>query len=122
MEEPVYINPRNLAHRSDVVIWNKVAYLAGVMPRDGSASLADQTRDALAQIDAMLAQAGTSKEWLLSATIWMNNARHDAAGMTAVWSEWLAPSRKPVRACVESALQLPGLLEIMVTAAVPSET
>jgi enamine deaminase RidA (YjgF/YER057c/UK114 family) len=117
--KPTYINPKNLAHRSDVTIWNGVAYLAGVMPRDGAASLADQTRDVCAQLDALLAAAGTAKDMLLSATVWMNNVKHDAAGFNAVWSEWLAPDAKPVRACIESSFQLPGLMEVMVIAAVP---
>lgn len=119
MMEPVYINPNDLPHRSDVVIWNGVAYLAGVMPKNGTASLADQTRDVLQQIDALLEMAGTSKDMLLTATVWMNNVKHDAAGFNAVWSEWLAPGRRPVRACIESSFQLPGLMEVMVCAAVP---
>jgi len=116
---PTYINPRDLPHRSDAVVWNGVAYLPGVMPRDGTATLAEQTADVLAQIDALLALAGTSKDMLLTATIWMNNVKHDAAGFNAVWSAWLVPGRKPVRACIESSFQLPGLMEVMVTAAVP---
>ncbi|MBW6399263.1 RidA family protein [Roseomonas sp. HJA6] len=117
---PTYINPRDLAHRSDAVVWNGVAYLPGVMPRDGSATLTEQTRDVLAQIDALLALAGTSKDMLLTATIWMNNVKHDAAGFNAVWNEWLVSGRKPVRACIESSFQIPGLMEVMVTAAVPA--
>lgn len=117
--KPIYINPKNLAHRSDVTIWNGVAYLAGVMPKDGTATLAEQTQDVLDQIDALLASAGTSKDMLLSATIWMNNVKHDAADFNAVWSSWLSPDAKPVRACIESSFQLPGLMEVMVIAAVP---
>ena len=120
--KPVYINPQDLPHRSDVVIWNGVAYLAGVMPKDGKASLADQTRDVLRQLDALLAAADTSKSMLLTATVWMNNVKHDAAGFNAVWSEWLTPGCRPVRACIESSFQLPGLMEVMVSAAVPPKS
>lgn len=119
--KPVYINPKDLKNRSDVVIWNGVAYLAGAMPSDGSASLADQTRDVLQKIDAMLAAAGTSKEMLLTATIWMTDVKQDAAGFTAIWNEWLIPGCRPVRACIESAFHAPGLLEVMITAAVPDK-
>jgi enamine deaminase RidA (YjgF/YER057c/UK114 family) len=117
--EPTYHNPRNLPHRSDLVLWKGVAYLPGVMPRDGNAGLAEQTRDVLAQIDALLSQAGTSKDHLLTAVIWMSNVKFNAAGMNEVWSAWLTKGRQPVRSCIESAFQLPGLMEIMVTAAIP---
>lgn len=119
--KPTYHNPKNLPHRSDLAIWNKVAYLPGVMPRDGTAPLAEQTKDVLEQIDALLATAGTSKANLLTAVIWMTNCKHDAAGLNAVWSEWLDSDCKPVRSCIDSAFQLPGLMEIMVTAAITDE-
>src|SRR5258708_20232689 len=54
---------------SQAVIHNKTVYLAGqVAP---GASVAIQTREILASIDALLAEAKTDKSRLLMATIWL---------------------------------------------------
>jgi len=76
--------------------------------------------EVFAQINALLAQAGTSKDHLLTETIHIRNVKFNAAGMNVAWSAWLHPERKPVRDCIESAFQLPVLMEIVVTAAVPN--
>ncbi len=60
------------ARMSQAVIHGDTVYLAGqVAQRAGGASVADQTRDILARIDELLAEAGTDKTKLLSATIWL---------------------------------------------------
>jgi enamine deaminase RidA (YjgF/YER057c/UK114 family) len=118
--EPLYINPKNIKHRSDTVVFNGVAYVSGVVPSDNTASIADQTSQALAQIDARLAQAGTDKSMLLSATIWMEDVNRDVAELNGAWTAWLVSGRHPARACVEAKLQGGALLEISVIAALPS--
>lgn len=64
--DPQYINPKNLKHRSDVTVWNGVAYVAGIVPSDNTLSIAEQTRQALAVIDGHLAAVRTDKSRLLS--------------------------------------------------------
>lgn len=115
--EPVYHNPGDIAHRSDTVVYNGVAYVAGVVPLDSSASIADQAKQILDEIDSRLAAAGTDKSRLLSATIWMVEVNRDFAEFNKVWNAWLVPGRKPARACVQAGLVGGAMLEVAVIAA-----
>ena len=57
---------------SQMVIHGDTVYLAGQVAQSApGASVADQTRAILAQIDSLLAEAGTDKSKALSATIWL---------------------------------------------------
>jgi enamine deaminase RidA (YjgF/YER057c/UK114 family) len=106
---------------SQAVIYNGMAYLAGQVARgDATATtVTAQTKIVLAQIDRLLAEAGTSKQNLLTASIWLSNM--DTFGeMNAVWDQWVAAGCSPARATVEARLASPSLLvEIAVTAAIP---
>lgn len=117
--EPDYINTKDLKHRSDVAVWNGIAFVAGIVPPDNSLPVAKQTSQALAVIDAHLASAGTDKSRLLSATIHMADVNRDVAAFNGAWNEWLTPGRLPVRTCVGAELQGGALLEITVVAAMP---
>ena len=65
-----------------------------------------------------LADAGTDRSKLLSATIWLKDINRDFKGMNEVWNAWVDPENKPVRATVEAAMAREILLvEIQVTAA-----
>jgi enamine deaminase RidA (YjgF/YER057c/UK114 family) len=99
-----------------VVIANGFAFLSGITAKDTSGDIGAQTADVLKQIDAYLVQAGTSKDKLVSANIWLSTMS-DAAGMNAVWQSWIDPETAPARATVESKLASPDILvEIMVQA------
>lgn len=117
--EPHYINPQNLRHRSDTVVFNGVAYVSGVVPSDNSLPVGQQTQQALAQIDQRLAEAGTNRSRLLSATIWMQDVNRNVGEFNEAWNAWLAPGRQPARACVQAVLQGGAMLEISVVAALP---
>lgn len=87
---------------SQVTIHGDTVYLAGqVALKAPGASVADQTRAILDQIDGLLAEAGTDKSKALSATIWLCSM-DDFAEMNAVWDEWAKGGNAPCRACVES--------------------
>ncbi len=116
--KPQYLNPENLKHRSDVVIWNGVAYVAGVMPTNAALDVKAQAREVFAVIDERLKSAGTDRSMLLSATVWMADIRRDVKAFNEAWNEWVGPGSLPVRACIQSALQLDGLMEVSVIAAV----
>ena len=74
----------------------------------------------LAKVDALLAQAGTSKSNALQATIWVKDIEADFKSMNAVWNAWVDPDAKPVRATVQAEMARPSILvEIQVTAALP---
>ena len=101
---------------SQAVVHGGVAYLAGQVGAPGE-SVAEQTRAVLAQIDRLLAEAGSDKSRILSATIWLA----DIAGfaeMNSVWDAWVDPANPPARATGESKLAAPEyVVEIIVTAA-----
>ena len=87
---------------SQCVIHGDTVYTAGkVAQTAGGESVTRQTEVILAQIDALLAEAGTDKTKILSATIWINTM-DDFAEMNAVWDAWVPEGEAPCRACVES--------------------
>jgi enamine deaminase RidA (YjgF/YER057c/UK114 family) len=103
---------------SQAVIHNKTVYLAGQV--GSGATVAIQTREILAAIDALLAEAGTDKSRLLSATIWLTDMA-TFAEMNGVWQSWVLPGETPARATVVSP-QLASAefkIEIAVVAAQP---
>jgi enamine deaminase RidA (YjgF/YER057c/UK114 family) len=105
-------------HLASAVVHGGIVYLAGVVPTEGE-SVAEQTVSVLAQIDALLAEAGTDKSRLLAAHIWVTDiaTRNE---MNDVWNAWVAAGNPPARACVEAKLADPYFrVEIMVTAALP---
>jgi enamine deaminase RidA (YjgF/YER057c/UK114 family) len=85
---------------SQAVIHNKTVYLAGQVA--AGATVAIQTREILATIDALLAEAGTDKSRLLSATIWLTDMG-TFAEMNSVWQAWVVQGATPARATVVSA-------------------
>jgi enamine deaminase RidA (YjgF/YER057c/UK114 family) len=93
-------------------------HLAGqVASTTKGGSVHDQTADILAQIDVILAEAGTDKTKLLSATIWLTDMA-TFGEMNAVWDSWVAAGCTPARATVEAKLAAPEYkVEIAVIAA-----
>ncbi|GED22004.1 RidA family protein [Halomonas sabkhae] len=107
------------ARMSQIAIHNGTVYLAGQVPSDASAGMKEQTEQVLARIDSLLEQAGTSRDQLISAQIWVNSMA-EFAEMNAAWDAWVTPGRPPVRAAVEAQLAKPEWkVEIMVVAALP---
>ena len=102
---------------SAAVVHNGVAYLAGQVGTPG-ASVTVQTQTVLAQIDRLLALAGTDKTRLLTAQIWLADIA-TFAQMNAVWDTWVSPGNTPARWTGEAKLATPDyVVEIIVTAAV----
>ena len=102
---------------SQLVSYNGQVFTAGQVAKDPCEDVAGQTRQILAQIDALLADAGSDKSHLISANIWVSDIRQFAQ-MNEVWDAWVDSENAPVRACVESRLARPELLvEIQVVAA-----
>jgi len=92
-------------------------YLAGIVAKNLKNDVKGQTEEVLAEIDRLLAKAGSHKSKLLQVTIWVNDIRHRAA-MNEVYTKWTDPKNLPGRACIEAKLADPNaLVEIMVTAA-----
>jgi enamine deaminase RidA (YjgF/YER057c/UK114 family) len=104
---------------SAAVIHNNMAYLAGFVAEAAKGkSVLEQTRDILAQIDATLKKAGTNRNNIVKANIWLTDIS-TFAQMNEAWDGWVKPGQTPARATVESKLAAPGYdVEIMVEAAI----
>lgn len=104
---------------SQAVVHGDTVYLAGQVAHEDVAgeSVTEQTRSVLAQIDALLAAAGSDKSKLLSATIYLTDIA-TFSEMNAVWEAWVVPGSTPARATVEARLAAPQYhVEIVVVAA-----
>lgn len=101
---------------SEAVVFNGMIWLAGQVGAPGQ-SVGAQTAAILANIDALLAQAGSDKTRILSAQIWLADM-DDFAQMNAVWDAWVPAGHCPARATGEARLAAPEYrVEIIVTAA-----
>ena len=103
------------ARMSKIFMHGYMVYLCGQV---GSGDdIKSQTTDMLARVDTLLAEAGSHKSRILSATIWISTMENFAA-MNEVYEAWIDPENPPARACGEAKLAREALLvEIIITAA-----
>ena len=100
---------------SKIVKHNGTVYLCGQV--GAGDTVTEQTQDCLARVDALLEQAGSSRDQILQAIIWVSDMAHFAE-MNAVWDAWVPKGHAPARACGEAKLARPELkVEVIVTAA-----
>jgi enamine deaminase RidA (YjgF/YER057c/UK114 family) len=91
---------------SEMAVHNGTIYLAGQVADDTSQDISGQTRQILASIDKLLAEAGSDKTRILSTTIYIADMA-DFPGMNAVWDAWVVQGATPPRATVEAKLAKP---------------
>ena len=102
---------------SEAVIAGDRMHLSGMIPEDTSLDITGQVKQALAEIDALLAKGGSDKTKILSAVIWLRDIG-DFAAMNAVWDAWVVSGQTPAHATVQARLNDPAMkVEIMVVAA-----
>jgi enamine deaminase RidA (YjgF/YER057c/UK114 family) len=102
---------------SEGVIHGNTIYLAGQVADDANGDIVKQTKEVLAAIDKVLAEAGSSKSKVLSCQVVLNNMG-DFAAMNSVYDAWIDPANPPARACIEARLANPALkVEIIAIAA-----
>ncbi|WP_329492772.1 RidA family protein [Kitasatospora herbaricolor] len=102
---------------SEAVVHNGTVYLAGQVAGDLTQGVEGQTKQVLAAVDSLLAQAGSDKSKVLRAEIFLANVK-DFAEMNLAWDAWVPAGAAPARATVEAQLYRPEVLvEIIVTAA-----
>ncbi len=105
------------ARMSQAVIHGDTVYLAGQVASDPKKDVTGQTLEVLAAIDQLLAEAGTDKTKILSATIYLADIG-TFAQMNSVWDTWVPQGHTPARATVEARLAAPAYkVEIQVIAA-----
>jgi enamine deaminase RidA (YjgF/YER057c/UK114 family) len=101
---------------SKIVKHNGVVDLCGQVGE--GESITEQTESCLARVDALLKEAGSDREHMLQAVIWLSDMSYFAE-MNAVWNAWVPMGHAPARACGEAKLAREILkVEIIVTAAV----
>lgn len=100
---------------SKIVKHNGVVYLTGQVG-DGD-TIAEQAEDCLGRVDALLEEAGSSREQMLRATVWLSDMAY-FADFNTIWNAWVPSGHAPARACGEVKLAREILkVEIIVTAA-----
>jgi enamine deaminase RidA (YjgF/YER057c/UK114 family) len=105
---------------SKIVINNGTIYLSGQVANDVSVGIQEQTQNCTDKIDALLAEAGSDKDHILSATVFLRDMK-DFASMNEIWNAWMADCGKPARACVAAEMARREILvEICIVAAVKS--
>lgn len=100
---------------SKIVKHNGTVYLCGQV--GSGETITEQTIDCLSRVDALLKEAGSSREQMLQVIVWVADMS-DFDAMNAVWDAWVPEGCAPARACGEAKLARPDLkVEVIVTAA-----
>lgn len=100
-----------------IAVHNGQVHLAGQVSQLRDGDIEAQSRDVFARVDALLAEAGSGRDALISVQIWLSDMA-DHAGMNTVWDEWAAFVAPPTRACVEARMAQPHYrIEVLAIAA-----
>ncbi|MFB2561716.1 RidA family protein [Rhizobium sp. IMFF44] len=103
------------ARMSGAVIHGNTVYLAGQVGE--GESVTEQCKSALAEVDRLLAAAGSNKSKILQTLIYLSDISYFAE-MNAAWEAWVDPAHTPARATSEAKLAAPKYkVEFIVTAA-----
>ncbi len=102
---------------SRIVKHNGTIFLCGQVCKDATQGIKEQTSSMLEKVEDLLEQAGSDKEHILSATIYIKNMQYFGE-MNEVWDNWVPAGHAPARACVEASMARDVLLvEISIVAA-----
>jgi enamine deaminase RidA (YjgF/YER057c/UK114 family) len=102
---------------SRIVIHQGIIYLCGQVCADATQDIEHQTQTMLDKVEQLLLDAGSDKQHMLSATIYIKDMQVFPA-MNMVWDNWVPEGHAPARACVQASMARPELLvEISVIAA-----
>lgn len=93
-------------------------YLSGQVAIDARGrGVREQAEEALTRIDALLAEAGSGRDRLLSVTLLLADIAH-LPEVNAVWDRWLPAGAAPARTTMQTVLASPDYaLEIVAIAA-----
>ena len=100
------------------VAYGDLLFLSGQTPKSNEDDIVLQTREVLEKIDALLAEVGSDRSRLLTATIYLSDLAV-LPELNAAWDPWIVPGCAPTRTTMQVILASPlYALEIAVTAAV----
>jgi 2-iminobutanoate/2-iminopropanoate deaminase len=105
--------PKPPATYSQAVKAAGLVFISGTAPSDPATgaiqgtTIQEQTRQCLANIQAILEAAGSSLDKLVSATVILAD-EEDFAGMNEEWLRWF-PSNPPARQGAKLPVRIPGL-------------
>ena len=98
----------------------RLVYLAGQVAEDPTGDMKSQTAQVLAAIARLMAEVGSDKTRILSATIYLPSMS-DFPALNERWEAWVVPGHTPARATVQAALAGPDYkVEIQVVATAPA--
>jgi enamine deaminase RidA (YjgF/YER057c/UK114 family) len=100
--------------RSRAVIHEGRVYAVSFVA-DKVASMYEQSKQALASIDATLREAGSDKSRILTAIVYIADMAQKPE-MNRAWDAWADRNSPPMRACIGATLEGATLVEIVVTA------
>lgn len=86
---------------------------------DRTQDIRAQTRGTLQALDARLAEAGLDRTRIVKAEVVVTDHDNKPA-FDEVWASWMPAGHGPVRSFVESRMPDGDLIEIIITAALPS--
>lgn len=111
-----YRTGKRMSQVVEVPAGASMLYFAGQISDDRTLDLEGQTRNILAKLDDMLAEAGSDRGRIVSAMIWLSDIRNRHA-VNAIWDDWVPAGAAPARACVEARLaESSDLVEIQIVA------
>ncbi|MGY3146452.1 enamine deaminase RidA (YjgF/YER057c/UK114 family) [Bradyrhizobium sp. USDA 3397] len=84
---------------SRIVRHNGLVYLSGQTAASGAGDVVQQTQEALARVDGLLARTGTDKTRILSSLIHLRSMS-DFRSMNTVWEAWMPVGAAPARTTV----------------------
>jgi len=108
------INPREW--NCQATVFGDLIFCSGVVADDKTLDMKAQTAQVLNKIDGVLARSGTNKSRILSATVYMADARLKDE-MNEAWMAWVDRANLPSRTAVGAALTPGTMVEITVYAA-----
>ena len=89
---------------SGAVVHGNTVYLAGQVAE--GETVTDQCKAALAEVDRLLAAAGSNKSKILQTLIYLSDMS-TFGEMNAVWEAWVDPANTPARATSQADLATP---------------
>jgi 2-iminobutanoate/2-iminopropanoate deaminase len=118
--------PPGRAKISQAMVWGNLVFVSGMVARDPATGktvtggLAEQTRQVLKNVEAVLLAAGSSRDYVLKTDVHLV----DMAQFEAFNHEWetFFPTNPPARICTQAGALGPGfLVEIDAVAGLPEK-